>query len=81
MALNFISKDSFYLPCVFLRCLFLLSVFLLIGCSSKDTDFDEEVARRQEIIARQEAEMARQQREKEDVKRQKFWNEQLKRYE
>jgi hypothetical protein len=62
--------------------IFLLSLLVTFtGCSSKNTDFQEEVDRRKEIINRQEAEMARQERERQDIERQKFWNEQLKRYE
>lgn len=68
----------------------------LLGCTTRDPvlpegtsvksigrefTFEEKVALQEEIIKRQEEELARQQREIEDLKRQKYHNDSLRRYE
>ncbi|MCB0329378.1 MAG: hypothetical protein KDD70_06935 [Bdellovibrionales bacterium] len=52
-----------------------------LGCSQTKSDFEIQKEEKEEAIERQEAERERQKRERMDIERQKFWNEQLKRYE
>lgn len=63
----------------------LVGIFMLAGsgCSSKrkPSEFEKKKAEKEEILRRQEEERIRQERELRDLQRQKFWNEQLKRYE
>lgn len=62
-----------------------ISIFVLVGpgCSSKrkPSEFEIKKAEKEETLRRQEEERVRQERELRDLQRQKFWNEQLKRYE
>ena len=77
-------------------CLF-QSLFIFIGCSNtpdkvesglaeealdmSDLSHEEKLAAQEEIIRRQEEEIKRQQRELEDLKRQKFYNRSMQRFE
>ena len=54
---------------------------LISGCSYTETEFEVERRQKEELIRRQEEEKARQKREADDIKRQRFWNDELKRYE
>ncbi len=49
--------------------------------TEEDESFEKKRARQDEIIRQQQMQMERQQRELEDLERQRYWNQELKRYE